>query len=718
MRSVSGPSTLTLLGAGLLLAAATALPSRCALASAQATGMIRSVYVAGGLLGDVATLGPVVVFALVVLAALCRRSPVGFQVGWGILALFLGGALLAQNAATEFRFERGVLPGPIDAREGFSHGDFLLAELPLLLGGRYLLTNVVSVGILVAIARFLRRRLVGLTALPLSTVGRFAFMGACASVALLLGARGANAYCASLHNQEAIASPSATMLSGLVASDGYDGSPVAVRRLLGSAGGSPIAIAEGARALGFSPAAGEALPRSVLDSGPGTCARHPLARPLDSEGDDPPMVASARALSKEVFRDLHEPPIVFHVSLESTRADDIHALFPEAPPGLTPFLDEVYEGAPSAAGFRHAHQSGVRTAHALSAVMCGIGALPFNLALGRDLGSLPLRCLPDVLADAGFRARAFYGHEFVFDDMGAFLRFHRMSLHERGDFALSVPRGVWRAVTDEEVYRAAVDDAATTKGAQYNFVLTLSHHTPYPAPEDLPAATATAIDGVCRARDLGGENCDRLKTLRYADDALRHFVDRIGASKMADRSIVVVSGDHTTHQWVPWGHGEHPEGITQIPIFVWLPPALRARVVDPAAFAIAWEHFRELARSRPISNSDVPTLLLALAGETAEVRTLASRDRWHTLGGQATSPFYRSPTGQGVAHGIDAHGNLFDVDSKGATRPTGIAMETLRGPADVRTPGPHNAAELAFLGAFLRGYVTACPPRPADRGRR
>ena len=60
---------------------------------------------------------------------------------------------------------------------------------------------------------------------------------------------------------------------------------------------------------------------------------------------------------------------------------------------LTPFLTRaVQPDTASTASFSSAHQSGVRTAQALSAVVCGVGALPFHLALGRDLGALPLRC--------------------------------------------------------------------------------------------------------------------------------------------------------------------------------------------------------------------------------------------------------------------------------------------------------------------------------------
>jgi hypothetical protein len=572
--------------------------------------------------------------------------------------------------------------------------------------------NVVSVALALWITQRLRARLIALALADRRYPHvRGLLAGGVASAVLLGGWQKANAYCATLHNRDALASPSAALASGLLRSGGYDGSPAEVRRLLVAGAFSPAEAAEGARNMGFSPEVVEGLTRASS----GVCVPHPLARSLDAEiGErgEAPIVVAARALSRELFRDSGAPPVVFQVSLESVRADDIHAIDADAPVEIAPFLSEVYSNDPSAAAFAHAHQSGVKTSQALSAVMCGMGAMPFNLSMGRDLGPLPLRCVPDVLADAGFVGRAFYGHEFVFDDMGTFLHAHHMALHEREAFPARAPRGVWNGVSDAEVYAAAVDSAEATEGAQYNFILTLSHHTPYTLPDDLSPALRATVDEVCRSRAIHGQNCDRLKTLRYADEALRGFVARVESSKDASRTIIVVAADHTTHQWVPWGTTEPAEGITQIPLFVWLPPALRQGAVDPAALAVAWERFRELAGTQPISNSDLPTVLLALLGRSRPLQALPAEARWHTLGGQTTSPHYRSVTGRGVAHGIDAHGGVFDVTETGATRPSGTLMETLRGADDITHAAPHNRPELAFWGRFLSGYVARCTRAP------
>lgn len=696
-------SALALPALALVLAAASALPSRIAIATTQSTGMGRAFYLAGGLLSDVAAIGPIFVVAV---ALLSFSSPSSASPTAGtdrrtlLLVLLFALALFTQNATAEFRIERGVLPGPIDLRQGMGHHDFFTAEAPLLVAGRFLWANLACTACAIVVALGLRPELTAAGSRLRAARGVAFAIAICAM--LVVASQRAEAYCGRMNNRDALASPSAALVTGLLTGARYDGSPSATRALLAEHVGSADEIALGARQLGYPP---ESATRLARASSSFDTSDHPLSRPLDpSPGadDEPGLVRAARALSRAAFTGV--PPIVFHVSLESARADDIHTLHDDAPRTVAPFLDHVYAADEGVIAFAHAHQSGVRTSQALGAVMCGLGALPFHISSSRDLGALPLRCLPDVLADARFGSRVFYGHELVFDDMASFFSAHHLGLHERRDFPASAPRGVWDAVSDASVYDAAVDDAdrAAAGEARYSFVLTLSHHAPYTAPTDLSPAHRAEVDELCRTRELHGENCERLATLRYADESLRRFLGRVASSKNADRSIVIVAGDHTVHRAVPWGPADRPEGTTQIPLFVWLPPALRARARDHEGFAIAWENLRAIARTQPISSSDLPSLLLALVGESAPMRALPADARWHTLGGQATSPHYRSVTGRGVIHGIDAHGFVFDVDAGGVPHTSEIRMESLRGPDDVVNAGPHNRGEIAFLGSFLR----------------
>lgn len=701
-------NALALPALALVLALASALPSRIAIASTQSAGTGRAFYLAGGLLSDVAAVGPIFVVVIALLALLSSSTAAQAdtkRVDRGVVMLLavFAFALFTQNATAEFRIERGVLPGPIDLRQGMGHHDFFTAEAPLLVAGRFLWANLACLAIAVVVALRLRPALAPGPATARLRIARGVAIAVASCACLIAASRRADAYCVRMNNRDALASPSAALVTGLLTGARYDGSPSATRALLAEHVGAPADVVLGAHQLGYPPESASRLSRASSS----TANDHPLARPLDpgAEAPETSLLRAARAFSRAAFTGA--TPIVFHVSLESARADDIHALHDDAPSTVAPFLDHVYATEDGAIAFARAHQSGVRTSQALGAVMCGLGALPFHISASRDLGALPLRCLPDVLADARFGTRVFYGHELVFDDMASFFSAHRMSLHERRDFPASAPRGVWDAVSDASVYDAAIEDAdrAAAADARYSFVLTLSHHAPYTSPSDLSPPHRVEIDELCQRRGLHGENCERLATLRYADDSLRHFVGRVAASKNAARSLVVVAGDHTVHRAAPWGSADRPEGTTQIPFFVWLPPALRDRIRDDDGFSAAWQELRTLARTQPISSSDIPSLLLALVGESAPLRALPTEARWHTLGGQATSPHYRSVTGRGVIHGIDAHGFVFDVEADGSVHTGEIRMESLRGPADVADAGPHNRGEIAFLGSFLRAQA-------------
>lgn len=715
---------LVALASGLSLA--TAFPSRWVLSAEQAVGSTkaRALYLAGGLLCDLAVTGPVFVacFGLAALGAcnLHRTTPppdaaallpdgtsprtsralVGLSLSLGALALVVW---LSQNGAMEFRLDRGIFPGPLDAREGLGHGDFVRAELPVLVGGRYLLANVVALASAALVLRTTHRTLARSRSEALSAKRlalTFGLVAVVAFSALGLGARQAHALCTSLHNGGALVSPTSAFVSGLFGRGSYDGSPAEVRKLV--LGYSERGhLAEGARAYGFSPEVA-----AHLDDR--DCTRHPLAKKLDAPSG--PLVDDLRRLSRALFAGRKVEPVIYQVSLESLRADDVHALAEEAPAALTPTLGRVYAD-PGAIAFRDARQSGIRTAQALSAVVCGTGALPFHLSVGRDLGNVPLRCLPDVLSDAGVRARAFYGHELVFDDMSTFLRLHGVELHERSEFPREAPRGVWGGVSDAPVYAAALDAGTRDSRASYNFILTLSHHTPFTEPGDLRPEERTTVREVCERHELHGENCARLVTLHYADAAFGRFLADVERGPAASRSIVVFSADHTTHQWVPWGASERGDAISRIPAGIVLPRALRDAAVDPRALDEALAAVRTHV-AEPLSNEDLPTLVLALASETSALRALDEGRRWHTLGAQATGPDARSPSGRASVWGIDAHAHLFEAPADGSTQTLDTVVESLRGPSDLSNVPSELRPPLAFWSTFLGGFATTCPRVP------
>jgi hypothetical protein len=177
--------------------------------------------------------------------------------------------------------------------------------------------------------------------------------------------------------------------------------------------------------------------------------------------------------------------------LESFRADDIHALHAAAlshcavrlPP--RPSEDQSRGASPSSC------LSIPPTAHAVP-VFGGLGALPFQLALSRDLVDLPLRCAPDVLRDAGFETRLYYGGSVSFDHLGEFAAHHGLAVSDLSSLPPDLPKGAFRAVTDRALFGVALRDSAQVGPFAYRFVLTLSGHTPFDIPEECPGGTRSA----------------------------------------------------------------------------------------------------------------------------------------------------------------------------------------------------------------------------------
>jgi len=171
---------------------------------------------------------------------------------------------------------------------------------------------------------------------------------------------------------------------------------------------TPGEAAVGAARMGWPP---------LRDSAP--CWPHPRARPLDRDAEPPPEGAALLGAFERVSEALFDPAdakvAVFQFSLESFRADDLHALNPAAAPGLDPFVNGLYEGPSTPLGTngvlasRKMFQAGVRSAQGVAAMTCGVGTLPYNLSIIRDLDAFPLRCAPDLLAEAGFHGTFFYG---------------------------------------------------------------------------------------------------------------------------------------------------------------------------------------------------------------------------------------------------------------------------------------------------------------------
>ena len=450
-------------------------------------------FLCAGLLGDLVYVGPALFVAFVVPlgvgALVARRRPNGRAMS---LARFSSAALaiaillmawMFSVGAIESKLERGLYPTYLETRVALASSSFVIGSLPTLLLDRYWKTSLVVLvvsGVLLFV--HLRESRRGIRSLP--DVLGFAL----GSIILLLA--GAEL----LHRGRVVfprtggytetRSPIETVALGKFPWRDHAALTDGMRQLFASREYAASEKREGLRVLGFPlESAGRLL---AFEHDEPCSSPHPLARPLDraqekagSSADV--LLGDLEGLSSALFEGRAEPIIVWQIAMESFRADDIHALQPLAPAELTPVMSRLYDDRAHAIAFRRAFQGGFRTAQNLSALFCGVGSLPFNVATARDLGHFPLRCLPDVLSDAGFETRAFYASDMAYDSMLDFFRYHGVEATQAADMPSGLAMGSWRGVSDRALYDQVLAHAEQRSKldmrAQYNFVLTLSGHT-------------------------------------------------------------------------------------------------------------------------------------------------------------------------------------------------------------------------------------------------
>ena len=429
---------------------------------------------------------------------------------------------------------------------------------------------------------------------------------------------------------------------------------------------------------------------------------HPYARALDPERES----STTNARGTALLQSLHQvstavfagpsppPPLVFHLLLEGFRADDLHAMNPAAPRELAPFINSLYERAGQADTItdddaaaddddddavlvgRSMYQGGVRTAQGLGAMTCGLGTLPYNLSFIRDLQPMTMRCTADVLYDAGFSMSAWYGSDISFDNMQRYLEAHHTTrVVSQANLPTDLPKGTWDAVTDFALVDAVATGIAASHGPgtagaaapHMALVMSLSNHSPFTAPQDLPAAVRTRVEGVlAQAPRADEEDRRRLLTFSYTDAAVERFFAALKRTGLDERAIVVLMADHSTGHRYVWGEGLETDAAKgQIPFAMVVPAAFRARAMDQVALRDALRGAQQHLDAGPLSLNDVPSMVLALLSSSTSLAALPAAQRWHTMGGQVTSPFFRPIRPGAVIHGVNGVSEVFALDARG-----------------------------------------------------
>jgi hypothetical protein len=655
---------------GVLLIAA--FPSRLSLAvRGWGTVTSRIEKALAGTLIDLASvvwlMTPLMAVAAVVVPLALARTRTALWQRMGVVAVGVPFGFVVwvlTVTAQEVKSERGAFPTTFDLLEGGTNASFVEGSVGFLRYERIWEPAVAGLLLLGALVVLVKRRK-KIEPLPWRSWGLGLLAGlATGTVAVVLLSSGL-ASAANRYTPAALGDP----LTGIVES-AFDllqnRGPSTPRDLVLSAELPAGSEEEGARRLGW----------------PAKTASHqlPRSRPLDWSLEPPTPDPRGRALldalgrvSSALFLPDDPRVAVFFLSLEGFRADDVQALNPVAADEIAPFTSSLYRGRTGALTSRAMFQAGVRTAHCLGAMACGIGTLPYNLSFIRDLQPFPVRCASDVLHDAGFAHSFYYGSDATFDEMHHFFGAHGFSkIVSQVELPASLPKGTWDGVTDFAVFDTAVADVSTAiaNGPQFSFLMSLSNHSPFTPPQDLPIEVS---ERVARALERTVNRADaddrlRLVTVSYTDAAVERLFGELERTGLAERSIVVLMADHSTGHAYVWGKEdpETDEAKTQIPFAVVVPAPFLARARDRAALELALTEAQRLIDEAPLSQNDVPALMLALLSSHPSVKALEPSKRWHTLGGQVTSPYF-APGGAPSSYilGINGVSELYALDRSG-----------------------------------------------------
>lgn len=202
----------------------------------------------------------------------------------------------------------------------------------------------------------------------------------------------------------------------------------------------------------------------------------------------------------------------------------------------------------------------------------GAAALPFKQAGYRTVfltsGPSAWRNIADILKHQGF--------DEVHDQA------HLRARYPQAPFNL---RGAPDAVTFEYA-RALLDEAEAAGKPLFVFIFTTNHHPPHLIPEGYVPGPLS-LDAYAARPPANADKAKRiLETYQYASDALGGFLDGLKESALAERTVLVASGDHSTRDFFVYaGHNELPLAFG-VPTYFYLPPAMRAGLRhDPARFA-------------------------------------------------------------------------------------------------------------------------------------
>lgn len=206
-----------------------------------------------------------------------------------------------------------------------------------------------------------------------------------------------------------------------------------------------------------------------------------------------------------------------------------------SPLNITPNFDKL---AKEGLLFKRFFSNGTHTHQGMFATMACFPNLPsFEYLMRTPEGGHKFSGLPQLLSPRGFDNLYVYNGNFQWDNQSGFFSNQGMTnFIGREDFVNPVFMDPTWGVSDQDMFDRGALELEQNYGSKpfYALLQTLSNHTPYALPIDLPVERVSGQ----------GSSDEHLTAMRYSDWALGQFFEKARKAPYFKETLFVIVGDH------------------------------------------------------------------------------------------------------------------------------------------------------------------------------
>ncbi len=221
------------------------------------------------------------------------------------------------------------------------------------------------------------------------------------------------------------------------------------------------------------------------------------------------------------------------ILLESFAGHSVGALGGKG--NITPYFDKLAE---EGLLFDRFFSNGTHTHQGMFATMACFPNLPgFEYLMQTPEGGHKLSGLPALLSARDYDDVYVYNGDFAWDNQSGFFGNQGMTTFiGRNDFVNPVFSDPTWGVSDQDMFDRGAQELAHNYGKKpfYALLQSLSNHTPYALPKNLPVEPVTGF----------GRLDEHLTAMRYSDWALGQFFEKARKEPYFKETLFVIVGDH------------------------------------------------------------------------------------------------------------------------------------------------------------------------------